>query len=249
MPLYEEFEKQGNLLFRYRGTIPIPFLIFALIIHVYMENLDYINLRKNLYYGIYYEYFCLIISLLGLVMRVYIVGCSAKNTSGRNEKEQVADTINTTGMYSLVRHPLYLANFIMWFGPILLTRNFWFVIASILLYWLYYERIMFAEEEFLRKKFGQQYLDWASKTPAFIPNFKNFKKSELPFSWKKVIRQEKNGLIAMFLVFLIFDIASNTYNGSFEYNQFYIIGSIVAFLGFLIIRYLKHKTQLLKDDR
>jgi hypothetical protein len=53
----------------------------------------------------------------------------------------------------------------------------------------------------------------------------------------------------MFLVFLIFDIASNTYNGSFEYNQFYIIGSIVAFLGFLIIRYLKHKTQLLKDDR
>jgi hypothetical protein len=33
---------------------------------------------------------------------------------------------------------------------------------------------MFAEEQFLRKKFGALYTDWAAKTPAFIPSFAKF---------------------------------------------------------------------------
>lgn len=249
MPLQEELRKQGNILFKYRGTIPIPFLIFALILHVYMENIDYITLRKNYYYGVYYEYLCLLISLFGLLIRIYVVGHSAKNTSGRNEQEQVADTINTTGLYSIVRHPLYLGNFFMWLGPILLTRNFWFVISSIFLYWIYYERIMYAEEEFLREKFGEKYLNWASTVPAFIPKFKGFKKPELKFSWKKVLRQEKNGLLATFLVFMLFDITSKIYNHDKNYNLFYIIASIAAFILYIVLRYLKRKTKILADGR
>ena len=34
-----------------------------------------------------------------------------KNTSGRNTHDQVADSLNTSGIYSIVRHPLYVGNF------------------------------------------------------------------------------------------------------------------------------------------
>ena len=33
-----------------------------------------------------------------------------------------------------------------------------------LIFTLYYERIIFAEEMFLRREFGQAYLDWAATT-------------------------------------------------------------------------------------
>jgi len=83
---------------------------------------------------------------LGLFIRAYAVGHTPANTSGRNTKEQLADELNTTGIYSMVRHPLYLGNFFMWLGAAVLTKNGWFIVAFILLYWIYYERIMFAEE-------------------------------------------------------------------------------------------------------
>jgi len=103
-----------------------------------------------------------LISLCGLAIRVYTVGHTPANTSGRNTAGQLAESLNTTGIYSLVRHPLYLGNFFMWLGVALLIANFWFVIAFVFAYWIYYERIMFAEEQFLRTKFGPTYVEWAN---------------------------------------------------------------------------------------
>ena len=124
-------------------------------------------------------------------IRIYTVGHTPVGTSGRNTAGQVADSLNTTGIYSVVRHPLYLGNFLMWLGIALLTCNIGFVTAFILGYWIYYERIMYAEEQFLRRKFGDTYLHWAEQTPAFLSRFNRFKPSGLPFSWKKVAKKKK----------------------------------------------------------
>ena len=144
-----------------------------------------------------YEYLCLAVSLSGTLVRIYTVGHTPVGTSGRNTANQVADVLNTTGIYSTVRHPLYLGNFLMWLGIALLTCNVGFVAVFVLAYWLYYERIMYAEEQFLRRKFGDTYLRWAERTPAFIPCLKRFRPTDLPFSWKKVIKKEKNGVFAL----------------------------------------------------
>lgn len=108
-------------------------------------------------------------------------------------------------MYSLVRHPLYVGNFFMWLGVALLTENTWFIIAFIFFFMLYYERIMYAEEAFLRTKFKTQYLDWSKEVPAVVPSFKNYKKNSNPFNLKKVLRNEKNGLVALLLLFWLFE--------------------------------------------
>ena len=81
----------------------------------------------------------------------------------------------------------------MWIGIVFFTFNWYFVIIVSLLYFLYYERIMFAEERFLERKFGQDYLDWSSNLPAFVPKLSQFKKSYITFSIISVMRREYSG--------------------------------------------------------
>ena len=121
----------------------------------------YIGNRQAIIFDMRDEIIFLAVSLLGQLIRIFTVGFAPKNTSGRNTVNgQIADELNTTGIYSLIRHPLYLGNFFMWLGPVLFLRSVGFLIVFFLLYWLYYERIMFAEEQFLRRKFGEVYDKW-----------------------------------------------------------------------------------------
>jgi protein-S-isoprenylcysteine O-methyltransferase Ste14 len=108
MALQEEFEKQGNWLFKYRSYIPLIVLIIGAILYLRTEIYPETFILKETPYEAYYEMFALLISLIGLFIRVYTVGHTPKNTSGRNTTQgQVADTLNTTGIYSIERHPHY----------------------------------------------------------------------------------------------------------------------------------------------
>ena len=163
MALVHEFEKSGNWLFKRRSWLPVV-LIIAGVIVLYLTN------RQAILFNLTKELIFLGISLLGEAFRIITVGYAPRNTSGRNTiAGQIADELNTTGIYSLVRHPLYLGNFFMWLGPVLFVRTFVFVIIFILVYWLYYERIMFAEEQFLRGKFGEAYDKWSENVKAIFP--------------------------------------------------------------------------------
>ncbi|MBW8360287.1 MAG: isoprenylcysteine carboxylmethyltransferase family protein [Weeksellaceae bacterium] len=248
MALQEEFEEQGNWLFKYRSYLPLIVLFVGTILYIRTEIYPETFFLEETPYEIYYEMFALLISLVGLSVRMYTVGHTPKNTSGRNTNEgQVADSLNTTDIYSIVRHPLYLGNFLMWFGPALLTGHFWFIIAFVLFYWVYYERIMYAEEQFLRRKFGEQYLEWAENVPAFFPAFKKFQKADLDFSWKKVLKKEKNGLFALFLIFCAFDILGEIVETKADYNYFLITMCVLTGLSYLVLKFLKKKTHVLDE--
>lgn len=248
MALQEELESQGNWLFRYRGFLPIVIILVGWarylrrVLHPEEFPL-YVADYEQLYFAV-----AIGVGLLGLLIRVYTVGYSPRNTSGRNTKAgQVADTLNQTGIYSLVRHPLYVGNFLMWLGPALVTVDLWFIISFCLLYWVYYERIMFAEEQFLRKKFGEVYLQWSANVPAFLPNFSNFTPPKISFSWKKVLIKEKNGLSALFLIFFLFDVSVLLFNPD-HYTSRILIGlSVGSGVLYLILKFIKSKTSLLVE--
>lgn len=249
MALLEELEKQGNWLFKYRSFLPLIILLVGTGLYLRTELYPETFFLEETPYEIYFERLCLMISLFGLIIRIYTVGHTPTNTSGRNTKEQLADSVNTSGMYSIVRHPLYLGNFFMWLGAALMTGNFWFITAFCLSYWIYYERIMFAEEQFLRKKFDAVYLDWANKTPAFIPcfNFRKFVKPKYSFSWKKVLKKEKNGLFAIFLIFAFFDIAGELLEQDTHFDYLLIALCITTVFLFLILKYLEKYTSVLNE--
>ncbi|WP_375581094.1 isoprenylcysteine carboxylmethyltransferase family protein [Marivirga tractuosa] len=247
MALQEEFEQQGVWLFKYRGTLPVIILFIGMAIYVYAALNPELFIIQDPQIKNYFLIFCIAVSLFGQYIRAYTVGHTPKNTSGRNTGEQVADSLNTTGIYSTVRHPLYVGNFFMWLGPALVTENIWFIVAFILFYWVYYERIMFAEEQFLRRKFKEVYTSWAEKTPAFIPSFKNFVKPNLAFSWKKVLKKEKNGFAAIFIIFCAFDVTAELLKGTQNFNVYLIIAAAISVLLYLILKALK-KSSLLRLD-
>ena len=105
---------------------------------------------------------------------------------------------------------------------------------------------MFAEEQFLRRKFGDQYLEWSKEVPAFIPKFKNFRRSDQPMNWKKVLRKEKNGLLALFLIFFVFNLVGEIIQEDDNYNLFVFAMFGLVSTGYLLLKYLEKKTNLLK---
>jgi len=243
MALIRSFEQQGNLLFKYRGQFPV--LLFVLVIpFIYFS--DYLSLSSGVISCLIYS--SVFLSLIGFLIRFYTIGTTPKGTSGRNTNKQVANELNSSGMYSMLRHPLYLGNFLIWLGISVSSFNLYFVGIMSLLFWIYYERIMFAEERFLERKFGKEYLDWSNQVPAFIPSILNFKRSKVPFSIITVLRREYSSLLACVIGFAYIEFLKNyKIEGLLGLNQqtWFILLSVLILA--LILRSLKHYTSLLNE--
>lgn len=248
MALHQEFEEQGNFLFKYRSYFPI--LLIPVAFWVVFETLKIHPECFSLDALTHVEVLAIASCLLGLLIRIVTVGFTPKNTSGRNTESQLADTLNTTGIYSTVRHPLYLGNFFMWLGIAFLTANFWFIVTFVLAYYLYYERIMYAEEQFLTRKFGETYTKWAEVTPAFIPSFKNKRETKLTFSIKKVLKKEKNGLFAIFLLIFIFNcLVTYFLTESFmTHKTWSTYAMILTGIVYFILKFIKSGTTWLDEE-
>lgn len=245
MALVNAFEKEGNFLFKHRGEIPIILFLFAIPV-VYFTQKNYLLTHA-------YDLVTVVsiaLSLLGFVIRAIAIATTPKGTSGRNTKEgQVAESLNTTGIYSMVRHPLYVGNYFMWIGIVLFTFNIQFVIIVTLAFWLYYERIMFAEERFLERKFGDTYMSWANATPAFIPCIRKYKKNTVPFSMVSILRREYSGVLATVVGFVFIDDLRRYFaSGRFEWMTPWHIALAAVLILALILRSLKHYTSVLKEE-
>lgn len=257
MALIHSFEKSGNFLFKHRGIVPVFVFLLCLPILLCTHSL-------SLYYGlsssacVVVSAVAICISLLGFVIRAYTIGTTPHGTSGRNTSKQEAMQLNTTGIYSVVRHPLYLGNYLMWLGLLIFIMDWPFLVAVSLLYWLYYERIMYAEERYLEKLYGETYLAWSLQVPAFLPNFKQFKKSEIPFHFKSVLRREYPGIMAMVLSFTLVDYIRTAMIACFKLCAiptdcgFWLRPSlyvcVVTLLITIVLRTLKHHTHLLRAE-
>ncbi|MCF8367806.1 MAG: isoprenylcysteine carboxylmethyltransferase family protein [Bacteroidales bacterium] len=243
MALIHSFEKSGNTLFRYRGQIPVILFILAVPVIYFTDNYFINQSVENLF-----SIVAVLISFCGLIIRAISIGTTPKGTSGRNTKEQVAESLNQTGIYSMVRHPLYLGNYLMWIGIVFFTYNIYFIVIVSLAFWLYYERIMFAEERFLERKFGEAYLKWSEQVPAFFPAFSKYKKGQIPFSMKSVLRREYSGFLATVLSFAFVDHLRYYFeNDQFQWyriSTWCLAGSILLTL---VLRTLKHATNLLSE--
>jgi protein-S-isoprenylcysteine O-methyltransferase Ste14 len=257
MALREEFTEQGEWLFRRRSFGPVillPVLFFAVPQLGALQTflLDPAGAPKFANADLYllaFKIVALIIGALGLVVRAMVAGYVPAGTSGRNTHGQQAESLNTIGLYSIVRHPLYLGNFLSQLGVLLYLQVWWFALIGILGFWLYYERIMMAEEAFLREKFGADYLEWASRTPAFFPRFRQWNPPSAPFSLRTVFRREQSGLFLYVTTFtgleiLLQGLTTNRWMPSLTVIALWAAG--MAFYAVLSI--LKKNTKVLDVD-
>jgi len=246
MALKEEFIKTGNWLFRWRSYFPlliVPLLLIALREPKYLEQAAGATAEH------FWEGFCAAVSFTGLLIRCVVVGYAPKRTSGRNTERQKAETLNTTGLYSVARHPLYLGNFFIFLGIVLFIQTIWLIIVAILSFWLYYERIMFAEEEFLREKFGAAFLKWAAKTPAFLPKFRNWQQPALTFSFRNILKREYTAFFLIIASFALLNIVGNIFTkDKLKVDLMWLILFIAGFIVYVILRTLRTKTKILNVE-
>ncbi len=194
-------------LFKYRGILPPLFLIVALGLQinfaVFARGVDLPSLAL------------LILGLFGLGIRVFAIGYAGTNTSGRNIIGHVADSLNTTGIYSICRNPLYLGNFFMWLACVMAMDSVPIIAAFFIAFWWFYSRIIQSEEAFLTQKFGAEYSDYRATTWRILPNILTYRRGQMQFDMMRVLRQESGGLLAFFTAFIISDKADILLGGVF----------------------------------
>src|SRR5665648_1207221 len=148
-----------------------------------------------------------------------------------------------------IRDSIYLGNFIIWFGLSLFMKSVWFTTVISLFFTLFYERIIFREEAFLRQKFGDVFMEWADATPVIMPQFKNWRPPSLPFSFKSAIVREYGTFFAIITTFTILELLAGLFNSrQLTLDAVWVKLFIFSGVFYLTIRYLKKKTKVLATD-
>ena len=243
MKIVNKMQHEGASLFKYRGQIPILLFIIAfpliektsLYHSLSLINLDIIQCTAVL------------ISLIGIILRFYTIAETPDGTSGRNRNQQIADHLNKTGIYSIVRNPLYLANFIIWLGISIYSLSYILVLITSIVFLILYERIIMLEENYLLNKYPSEFQDYTQKTPIFFPNFKKYKKSNKEFSIKKILKQEYSSILSTAISFLYIDILLKYfYTDYIEINEIITHNHLYIFLIFIIIAIILKMMKKLK---
>lgn len=245
MALRDELEHSGEWLFRHRSYLPLLLLAVAV-----GSMAGHPHPASHAPGDVAWELLCVAVSLLGLAVRVVTVGHAPDGTSGRNTHGQVADALNTTGAYSLVRHPLYVGNYLMWLGVTLFPRVAWLPVFVTLVFWLYYERIMLAEEAFLRARYGDAFEQWAALTPTFVPRPhrwpRDWRPPALPFSARTVLRREYTGVFALVATFTLLELVGDSLTAGRPALALAWMDAFVATaIAYVLLRLLKRRTRLL----
>jgi protein-S-isoprenylcysteine O-methyltransferase Ste14 len=194
----------GDFLFRWRGHLPLlllPVMAVSIAVSQYPIRSRAIDLA--------WEIGCLVLALGAWAIRVYTVGVAAPGTSGRNTRRQKADYLNTTGPYSMVRHPLYLANSIIAFAFALFSHTWLMPPVILFVAPAFYARIARREEQYLHARFGARFDQWAARTPAMLPVPGRFVPAERPFDWGAVARRELYPLALILTMPMIIEVSEH----------------------------------------
>ena len=221
MLLKDRLIESGDFCFRHRTLQYLPYCLVML-----AEFNHFRHVKESLFF----EFLCFFVTLTGIFIRIFTIAYVPKNTSGRNRNEQIADVLNTKGMYSIVRNPLYLGNFFIFLGISMMTESWEIIIANSLLMIIFYTLIVLKEEEFLAQKFTAQYREWADKVNCFIPSLKHFEKTSKGFSLKKVIKNEHDTWLSTLICFVGIEIV----RGYFEVHTFFLL-PVWQYISFAVI--------------
>lgn len=189
-------ERVGLWFLRGRSYVPAGLLVATLLA---MRGFTYPRGDHRL--DMAWEAVCLFVSLVGLAVRIGAAGFGAADGPARTAHA----TLRTTGMYSIVRHPVHLGNILMWLGVAGFPRTWWLPVLSLAALWFYYERIMLAEDEAGRRRFGAAYTKWAAATPSLLPRLSQWKRPAGKFALHRVLEREPAALLMLITAFTLLE--------------------------------------------
>jgi protein-S-isoprenylcysteine O-methyltransferase Ste14 len=229
----------GNFFFRYRNFL-FMFLYAALFIPSPL-------LFTPAYFGSNYYLFPVIIGLLvtftGQAIRGATIGL-AYIVRGGKEGKVYAEELVTTGIFNHCRNPLYVGNILMLVGVGILSNSLLYMAVFIPLFLFIYQAIVLAEENFLRSKFGEQFINYTKRVNRWVPDLRGIGATfkSMHFRWRRWILKEYNTqyvwLSGITLILLFF---YPQLTGGDENLRNLLLAIILPFLllMYLFVRYLK----------
>jgi protein-S-isoprenylcysteine O-methyltransferase Ste14 len=142
----------GAVLFRNRSWLPVPFLVVALLAPAHPTATNWLAGA--------------LLIVIGEGIR--LAGVSAAGTVTRRRSRDVQRLV-TYGIFRWVRNPLYVGNFFIWMGFVVISGVMWFLPVAIVIFAIEYTLIVAYEEGVLESIFGREYLDYKMTTPRWFP--------------------------------------------------------------------------------
>lgn len=205
MTVVERMLANGHRLFKSRSLVP---LILLPVVVLALPESARLAVRLGDSGTLDVEWLALSIAFAGLLVRCAAVAYAPDGTSSRDTRALRSPSLNTTGMYSIVRHPLYFGAGLIWIGIAMSLRVWWLVAIVALAYWLYVERLMIVEEAFLTDQFPVEFSRWASRTRAFLPRPSDWIPSTGCFQFKR-LSSEHNALLTIGVAFPLLQYLAN----------------------------------------
>jgi protein-S-isoprenylcysteine O-methyltransferase Ste14/phosphohistidine phosphatase SixA len=191
----KSLERQGASPLQWRltlGALLAPFAIVAFLNSGWMTR-SFGTLGEE-----FWDLFCLSVAFAGIGIRAAIAGYG----QGADVEDEASKTrLDVTGLYSVVRHPVYIGNFLILLAVMMLLKSAIFATLGAVVAFLYYERLTLSREKLLLDKHGEAFRQWAENTPAFLAKFNLWKSPVEPFSFRQALRREAITLAMVGLTF------------------------------------------------
>ena len=149
------FVRAGAWLFRRRTSIPIPLALALLLIPAD----DSARSGQLILLGAG----CVIAAESLRLWAVHHIGVISRTRSDR------LGPLVSTGPFTFVRNPLYLANIALWVGFAVSARLLWLVPVFLVVLALEYHAIVRWEEHLLESRRGEEYRAYAARVPRWWP--------------------------------------------------------------------------------
>jgi len=131
--------RMGAVLFRNRSWLPVPFVLVALLAPAHPTAVNWLAGA----------------ALIVLGEWIRLSGVAAAGTVTRRRSRDVQRLV-TYGIFGWTRNPLYVGNFFIWMGFVVISGVMWFLPVAIALFAIEYTLIVSYEEGVLESILGAE---------------------------------------------------------------------------------------------
>ena len=140
------------------ALIFFPYLAFTIILQIIKS--DIFTITQIPYIA------CVILGVLLIVVGLVLWALSGRIIQNAFKEGKLL----TKGIYAIVRHPMYSGILVFFSSGIALVSCSWVMLTAPFVGYIVFKLLIKEEENYLERKFGQEYFDYKSKVNAIIPS-------------------------------------------------------------------------------
>jgi protein-S-isoprenylcysteine O-methyltransferase Ste14 len=233
----------GNVFFRHRNAIfPITLLVLVLISppRPSFREWGVDQIADVIGVGLV---------IFGHTLRALVVGLAYIRRGGKGGKVH-ADHLVVEGIFAHSRNPLYLANMIILVGIFLVANSPLLTLVGVPFFAFAYGSIVFAEEDYLRRTFGETYVQYQRSVPRFLPRNLDIVRTMrgMSFDWRRVLRKEYGSIFVSATILLVIFFYEDWVRGGVialrKSEPGLVAGAIAVVIFYGVVRILKKSKRL-----